>query len=51
MTDSGIFIGGPSASATVYDMAYVEAVIAALCEVSGDDPDDYTATVLDEPVQ
>jgi hypothetical protein len=46
---TGIFIGGPHACATVYDMAHVEVVIKALCEVTGDDQDDYTATDLDNP--
>jgi hypothetical protein len=45
----GIFIGGPKAVAIVYDMAHVEPVIAALCSITGDDPDDYTATDMDNP--
>lgn len=44
---SGYFLGGPSASAIVFDMADVESVILALCARTGDDPDDYTSTEID----
>jgi hypothetical protein len=47
----GIFIGGPSFAAIVYDEKAVEPVIKALAEVSGDDEDDYTATVLQQKKQ
>lgn len=42
----GYFIGGPHASAMVYDMADAENVIAALAKRTGDDEDDYTVTSL-----
>lgn len=45
----GIFIGGPSASAIVYNRKFIESVIRALCEATGDDAEDYTATDLDNP--
>ena len=45
----GFFIGGPSASATVYDKDHIEPIIKTLCEITGDDPEDYTATDLEEP--
>lgn len=45
----GFFIGGPNACATVYERNHIEAVIKALCSVTGDDEDDYTATDLDHP--
>ena len=45
----GIFIGGPSASAIVFDAAHVELIIAALASHTGDDAEEYTATDLDNP--
>lgn len=43
------FISGPNASAIVYDMKHAEPVIAALCSVTEDDPDEYTVTDPDDP--
>lgn len=40
------FIGGPNACAYVDKHEHVEAVITALCECTGDDSEDYTATDL-----
>lgn len=45
----GHFVGGPNASAIVYNTKYIEPVIKALCLLTGDDEDDYTATSLDNP--
>lgn len=45
----GIFVSGPKASVIVYDRELVETVIKAICEATGDDSDDYTATDLDNP--
>jgi hypothetical protein len=44
----GIFIGGPRATAVVFSRLHVEAVVDALCAITGDDESDYTATPLDE---
>lgn len=46
----GIFVSGPSASAMIHEWSQVEALIAALASVTGDDNDDYTATDLDNPI-
>lgn len=46
---TGFFIGGPSATATVYEMEHAEKVIEALCACTGDSPDDYTVTDLSQP--
>jgi len=43
----GIFIGGPNAECIVFSKAHVEPAIAAMCMVTGDDHEDYTATSLD----
>ncbi len=48
--DHGYFIGGPHASAMVYSLDHAEPVIAALCSVTEDDPDDYTVTDLAAPM-
>jgi hypothetical protein len=45
----GFFVSGPKASATVYNEDHIEPIINTLCELTGDDPDDYTATDLDAP--
>lgn len=45
----GYFVSGPHASATVYDYDHIEPIIKTLCEITGDDADDYTATDLDHP--
>lgn len=45
----GFFIGGPHATAVVYDLKHTESVIAALCSCTGDDADDYTVTNLSQP--
>ena len=45
----GFFVGGPNASAIVYNTKYIEPVIDVLCDLTGDDKDDYTATSLDNP--
>jgi hypothetical protein len=47
-SNSGFFISGPKACATVYHRRFIEPVIAALCSETNDDPEDYTATDLDE---
>lgn len=46
LLEGAIFVGGPQASAIVYDRAHIEPVIQALCQVTGEDPDDYSATIL-----
>lgn len=46
LLEGAIFVGGPQASAIVYDRAHIEPVIHALCRVTGEDPDDYSATIL-----
>lgn len=42
------FISGPSATVTVRKRSHVEPVIKALCEITGDLSEDYTATDLSE---
>lgn len=42
--DTAYFLGGPSACAIVFDREYIEPVIGLLCEKTGDDSEDYTAT-------
>ena len=42
------FISGPSATITLRNRSHVEPVIKALCEITGDLSEDYTATDLSE---
>lgn len=44
------FISGPLACAYVYRYEHIEPVIAALCEITGDDNDEYTATEVTEEI-
>lgn len=45
----GFFVGGPNGSAIVYNKDHIEPVIKVLCELTGEDNEDYTATSLDNP--
>jgi hypothetical protein len=50
ISKEGFFVGGPHGSFIVYDSSHVSPLLEALCEVNGDDSDDYTCTDLDNPV-
>ena len=41
------FVSGPSRS-TICELKYVELLIRVMCLESGDDPEDYTTTELEE---
>lgn len=43
-----VFIGGPSASIFTNSFEAIEPLIQALCYITGDDSEDYTATNLIE---
>lgn len=45
----GYFVGGPNSSAIVYNKDHIDPVIKVLCELTGDDDEEYTATSLDNP--
>lgn len=42
------FISGPSVCAYVDKHELIEPIIKSLCEVTGDDTDDYTATLIED---
>lgn len=46
MIDYGYYVDGPNAAAIVFKHKHIEPVIAALAQMEGDDPDDYTATAI-----
>lgn len=48
--DQQYLIGGPSASAIIYDIGHADPVIAALCNATGDEPSEYTILDLHDSI-